>query len=201
MDTPRRLTLTDDEALVMAVIAGETWKAPLPSVSSDDEADLTAALLRGRRSLIVRDLASQDGTLTGDAAAVLTAVKPGPCAVFLLVDRAGDWVADGLTVYLYGKAADAVEVSQVVAPAGVHYFRLMPPQGQWLALTEIAQGVFSDGFTASREGAQQPEAALLTAIGPDGARTIRVSPGQVRSDDQAATLFGSVDEAVSWMIP
>ncbi len=199
MDTPRRLTLTDDEAAVIAVIVGEAWKAPLPSVDTNDETDLTAALLRGRRSLIVRDLASPDGTLIGAGAEVLAALKSGHCAALLLVDDAGDWVADGLTVYLYGTATDAVELSHVVSPAGVHYFRLMPPQGQWLALGQLAMGVFDEGFVAVQDGSQQPVATLLAVTGTEGARTIRVSPGKVRSEGSAEVSFGSVAEALSWV--
>lgn len=199
MDTPGRLTLTDDEAAVVAVIVGELWRAPLPSVNCDDEADLTVALLRGRRSLIVRELASSDGILLGESADVLAAMKCGPCAAFLLVDVAGDWVPDGLTVYLYGATTDEVELSHVVSSAGVHYFRIVPPQGQLPTLGDLATGVFHDGFTVAKDGSQRPEAALLTVFGPQGARAIRVSPGQVRSEIPVGLSFGSVAEAVRWV--
>lgn len=124
------LALTDDEAAAVALATGGAWRPPLPTIDQASEADLAAAILRGRRSLVVRDLARPDGTATGDAAEVIARLGTGPRATFSLVDRGGSWIPEGLTIHLYGPAPDQAEMSQVIAAAGVHYFRVAPPPGR-----------------------------------------------------------------------
>jgi hypothetical protein len=162
------LTLTDDEAVAIALLADGSWHPPLPTLDESNQADLAQAVLRGRRSLVVRELAKPDGTVAGAAAEVLKRLGTGPRAAFVLVDGNGNWVPDGLTVYLYGAAVDDVEMTHVVASVGVHYFRVAPPPRQWDALTELAEAVFEDGFTAAENGAQQPAAALLLVVRQPG---------------------------------
>ena len=119
----------------------------------------------------------------------------------MLVDADGNWFPTGPTVYLYGPAPDHVEMSHVVAPAGVHYFRVMPPPRQWHALTELAEAVFQDGFTTAEDGAKQPEAALLSVIGEPGLRSVRVAHREasiVQGHEPAA--FTSVAQAVGWLL-
>jgi hypothetical protein len=106
-------------------------------------------------------------------------------------------------VYLYGSALDAIEVSQTVAEAGVHYFQLDPPAGQWNALTLLAESVYSDGFAAQPEGsgAPRPVAALLHVARPDGIRFIRITRGSVTTGrGPVPARFPSVAEAVSWLL-
>ena len=140
------LTLTDDEAVVLAVALPDPWRVPLPTVDQKNRDSLTRAAYRGRRSLVVRDLAESDGTLIGAAAEVAKRLGTGLRAFFLLADEKGNWLPSGVTVYLYGPALDAIEVSQTVADAGVHYFRLAPPPGQWQALALLAESIYADGF-------------------------------------------------------
>jgi hypothetical protein len=159
---------------------------------------------------VIRELGQPDGTITGEAAEVLKRLGTGPCAAFLLVDGDGNWVPTGPTVYLYGSAPgdmdiSHVEMSHVVAAAGVHYFRVTPPPGQWLALTELAEAVFADGFTAAGDGAQQPAAALLStalsAVGETRPRSIRVAQGEASAMQAAEPVaFASVAQAVGWLL-
>ncbi len=194
------LALTDDEAAAIALQANGAWRARLPTVDEASEADLASAVLRGRRSLVVRDLAEPDGTPVAEAAEVLTGLGTGPRAVFMLVDGDGGWVQDGLTVYLYGPAPDQAEMSHVVAGAGVHYFRVAPPPGQWLALTELAEAIFASGFTAAENGARQPAAALLSVVREAGTRTIRVARGEASTDRAIRpAAFPSASAAVAWL--
>jgi hypothetical protein len=196
-----RLALTDDEAAAVAVHASGAWRTPLPTVDETDDADLVSAILRGRRSLVVRDLAQPDGTVIGEAAEILNRLGPGPCAAFMLVDGDGNWVPTGPTVYLYGPAPDDVAMSHVVAAAGVHYFRVAPPPRQWLALTELAEAVFADGFTAAEDGAEQPAAALLFATRAAGTRSVRVARGEASAvQGQEPVAFASVAQAVGWLV-
>jgi len=201
MTNPYTLTLTDDEAAALAVAANGAWRTPLPTVDMVSEADMARAILRGRRSLVVRDLATPEGAATGEAAEVLKRLGTGPRAMFILVDEAGVWVPAGLTLYLYGASVDDVELSHVVSAVGVHYFRVLPPRRQWLALTELAEAVFADGFTAAAAGAQQPAAALLTVVRADGIRGIRVAQGTAAASfDAVPASFDSVPAAVGWLL-
>ena len=195
------LALTDDEAAAIALKADGAWRVPLPTVDDTDEAELTAAILRGRRSLSVRALAGPDGTVAGEAAPVLAALKDGPSAVFLLVDANDNWCPSGLTVYLYGPSPDQVTMSQVVAAAGVHYFRVGPPPGQWLALTRLAEAVLESGLAPAADGKRQPGAAVLSVVRAATQRTIRVTLGQATAPQApVGTRFTTVAEAVDWLV-
>jgi len=195
------LALTDDEAAAVAVHANGAWRTPLPTVDESDEADLALAILRGRRSLVIRELGQPDGTITGAAAEVLAKLGAGPCAAFMLVDADGNWFPAGPTVYLYGPAPDHVDMSHVVAPAGVHYFRVTPPPRQWFALTELAEAVFEDGFTTAEDGAKQPAAVLLSVLRQPGLRIVRVAHGQASTAaSREPVVFGSVAQAVDWLL-
>jgi hypothetical protein len=195
------LALTDDEAAAVAAHANGAWRTPLPTVDESDETDLALAILRGRRSLVIRELGEPDGTLTGKAAEVLTRLGAGPCAAFMLVDADGNWLPAGPTVYLYGPAPDHVEMSHVVAPAGVHYFRVTPPPRQWHALTGLADAVFQDGFTVAEDGAAQPAAVLLSVLGQPDLRIVRVAHGQASTvQSREPVAFESVGQAVDWLL-
>ncbi len=200
MTNPGTLTLTDDESAALALQSNGAWRTPLPTVDLTSETEVAWAVLRGRRSLVVRDLATPDGTAVGEAAEVLKRLGNGPRAMFMLVDKDGNWVPAGLTVYLYGAWVDDVELSHVVSAAGVHYFRVLPPARQWLALTELAEAVFADGFTTAQNEAQQPAAAVLVVVRGDGVRSVRVAQGSVRAGEQGPAAFTSVGEAAAWLI-
>lgn len=198
-----RLTLSDDEAAALAVLAKGAWRAPLPTVEAGSETEMTAAVLRGRRSLLIRDLAGPDGTPKDRAERVLAGLGGGPVAAFMLVNGDDRWIPDGLTVFLYGKTPDDIALSHLVAAAGTHYFRIAPPPRQWLALAELATGIAEDGFRAVDGGGlrREPAAALLMTFRGDGIRSLRVARGTVAAHrDTAAPAFTSVPEATAWLL-
>lgn len=197
------LAITDDEAVTLSVFVPEPWRAPLPTVDETSRESLVQAARRGRRSLVVRDLAASDGSPIGLAAEVAKRLGTGLRAFFLLADADGNWLPHGATVYLYGPSLDAIEVNHTVADAGVHYFRLDPPAGQWHALTLLAESVYTDGFAARPEGiaGPRPVAALLHVVRPDGIRFIRVAHGAVTTGrGPVPARFPSVAEALSWLL-
>ncbi len=119
----------------------------------------------------------------------------------MLVDADSNWLPGGLTIYLYGPAPDQVELSQVVAAAGVHYFRVKPPPDQWRALTDLAQAVFDDGFTDAADGAKQPAAAVLSVASEAGLRSVRVAHGAASTTRNPEPItFTTVAEAIGWMV-
>jgi hypothetical protein len=197
------LTLTDDEAIALATFLPDQWRAPLPTIDVTSRENLAQAVRRGRRSLIVRDLAQPDATPTGAAAEVTKRLGTGLRAFLLFADEAGNWVPDGITIYLYGSTLDAIEVSQTVGAAGVHYFRLAPPQGQWQALTMLAEGVYTDGLAdhAVQHAGTRPAAALLYVVRPEGIRSIRVARGTVTTGrGPVPAQFPSIPEAIAWLL-
>jgi hypothetical protein len=197
------LTLTDDEAVALATFLPDPWRAPLPTVDRTSRESLAQAVYRGRRSLVVRDLAESDGTPAGAAAEVLKRLATGLRAFFLFADEAGNWLPHGITVYLYGSTLEAIEVSQTIADAGVHYFRLAPPPGQWQALTLLAGSIHADGFAepAGQRGKPRPAAALLHVVRPDGIRFIQVAQGAVTTGrGPVPARFPSVQDAISWLL-
>jgi hypothetical protein len=197
------LALTDDEAVTLAAGLPEPWRAPLPTVDQTNRDRLVQAIYRGRRSLVVRDLAESDGTLTGLAAEVARRLGSGLRAFFLLADEKGNWLPGGVTVYLYGPELEAIEVSQTVAESGVHYFRLAPPPGQWQALALLAESIYADGFADpdSRRGKTRPVAALLHVVRPDGIRSIRVARGTVTTGrGPVPAQFPSIPQAIAWLL-
>lgn len=196
------LALTDDEAVALATFFPDPWRAPLPTVNPTDRDDVAKAAYRGRRSLIVRDLAESGGTPV-QAAEVVKRLGSGLRAFFLLADEEGKWLPSGVTVYLYGPALDEIEVSQTVADAGVHYFRLAPPPGQWQALTMLAESIYTEGFAdmAGQRGKARPAAALLHVVRPDGIRSIRVARGVVTTGrGPIPAPFPSILEAIAWLL-
>jgi hypothetical protein len=197
------LALTDDEAIALAVSLPEPWRAPLPTVDQTNRESLVQATYRGRRSLVVRDLSASDGTLTGMAAEVAKRLGTGLRAFFLLADEKGNWLPGGVTVYLYGPALDAIEASQTVTDAGVHYFRLAPPPGQWQALTLLAGSIYADGFAepAGQRGRTRPAAAMVHVVRPEGIRSIRVARGTVTTGrGPVPAQFPSIPEAIAWLL-
>jgi hypothetical protein len=197
------LALTDDEVVALATFLPDPWRAPLPTVDHGNRDDLARAVCRGRRSLTVRDLVASDGTPVGMAAEVAKRLGTGLRAFFLLADENGNWLPAGATVYLYGPALDAIEVSQTVADAGVHYFRLAPPPGQWQALTLLAESIYADGFAdpAAQRGRPRPAAALLHVVRPDGIRSIRVARGTATTGrGPVPAQFPSVTQAIDWLL-
>jgi hypothetical protein len=199
-----KLTLTDDEAAALALRAGGAWVAPLPTINGADRAEVTAAVLRGRRSLVVRDLGTPGGDPVGAAADVLKRLGAGPRAWFMLRTAEDAWFHRGPTVYLYGPSITDVELSHLVAPVGVHYFTASPPAGEWEALTTLAEAIHADGFTAAEPdlpGVPPPTAALLTVVHAGGARSIRVSQGAVTTGrGPVPAKFPGIAEATAWLL-
>ena len=198
------LKLTDDEVCALALRYDGVVRPPLPTIDERDDAELLAGLLRGRRSLVARDLGDLDGSPLGDALEVYERLSVGPCAMFSLADADGNWVKSGFTAYLYG-AVTSVEMSQVIAEAGLHYFRIVPSGRQWQTLIELAESVYADGF-AGLEGQGEgegpaPAAALLHVVRPDGIRFVKVAQGSVTTGrGPVPARFPSVADAVAWLL-
>jgi hypothetical protein len=203
MKTADMLKLTDDEVCALALQYEGVLRPPLPTIDETSQVQLAAGVLRGRRSLVVRDLADAGGAPLGDALEVFKRLSAGPRAMFAFVDADDNWLRAGFTAYLYGSSVTDVEMSQVIADAGVHYFRFAPPPGQWQALTLLAESIYADGFAdpPGQRGRARPAAALLHVVRPDGIRLIRVARGTVTTGrGPVPAQFPSVPEAIAWLL-
>jgi hypothetical protein len=193
------LAVTDDEAAAVAVLMDGMWPTPLPTVERD-EAAIVAAILRGRRSLYVRELADADGAPVDTLAVLFDAIQHGPVAAFQLVDREGNWVPGGPTLYLYGEDPGSAATSHVLTLSGIHYFRAGEPGKGWGALTELVEAYFTEGFDKASDGDPQPAGALLSVVGPDETRTLRVARGELATDeDGLVRTWSSLPEALRWL--
>ena len=126
------------------------------------------------------------------AAEVAEHLGSGLRAFFLLADEKGNWLPSGVTVYLYGPALDAIEVSQTVADAGVHYFRLAPPPGQWQALALLAESIYADGFAdpAAQPGkVPRPPPCCTSSAQTASARSGWLAGPSVRGAGQSRPSF------------
>jgi hypothetical protein len=197
------LILTDEEAAAIAVLPAVVWRTPLLTINEASKVELAAAVLRGRRSLVVRDLADADGMPTGAAAEVLKRLGTGLCAMFMLVDESDAWLPGAFNSYLYGASVDEIEMTQVVGAMGVHHFRVAPPPGPWHALTGLAGAIYASGFPAGQDnsGGRSPASALLHVVRPGGLRSIRIARGTVTTGrGPVPARFPSVPDAVSWLL-
>lgn len=197
------LKLTDEEAAAIAVLADGAWRTPLLTINEASKVELAASVLRGRRSLVVRDLADADGMPTGLAAEVLKRLGTGLCAMFMLVDESDAWLPGAFNSYLYGASVAEIEMTQVVGATGVHHFRIAPPPGPWHALTGLAGAIFSSGFPAGQDnsGGRSPASAVLHVVRPGGLRSIRIARGTVTTGrGPVPARFPSVPDAVSWLL-
>ena len=197
------LTLTDEEAAAIAVLADGAWRTPLLTINEANKVELAASVLRGRRSLAVRDLADADGMPTGLAAEVLKRLGTGLCAMFMLVDESDAWLPGAFNSYLYGPSVAEIEMTQVVGATGVHHFRVAPPPGPWHALTDLAEAIYAGGFPANQDtsGGRSPASALLHVVRPGGLRSIRIARARVTTGrGPVPARFPSVPDAVSWLL-
>lgn len=194
------LDLTDDEAAAVALLLDGMWRTPLPTVDERDESAVAGAILRGRRSLYVRELADADGTPQGALADLVESIRRGPVAAFQLVDAEGNWVPRGFTLYLYGEHPDSAGTSHVLALSGVHYFRTGEPGEGWRALTELVEAYFTEGFDKAADGEVQPAGALLSVVGPEETRTVRVARSVLGTNDGGLLRsWSSLPEALAWL--
>jgi hypothetical protein len=151
----------------------------------------------------VRELADAGGAPLNDALEVFKRLTGGPRAMLAFVDADGNWLRSGFTAYLYGSSVTEIEMSQVIAAAGVHYFRVAPDAGQWQLLTGLAEAIYTDGFAdpGEQQGESCPAAALLNVVRPEGIRFIRIARGAVTTGrGPVPARFQSVSEAITWLL-
>lgn len=207
------LLLTDDEVAAAAVSMGLSWPTLLPTIPSDDE-NLVAAAVRGRRSLAVRGFLvpgpDRFGQLADEVSSVLgDDLGSGVICGVSVTDGQLRPVDGGPSFYFYGKSDSARWLTDVVGLDGIH--RIAPATDDecrdvLVALVEsvLAEGLVTDdrsspSSTLCVTGSSRSNRAVLVGLGELRLTTVDADPG---SRDVVATAVGmaeSVAEALAWL--
>lgn len=180
--------LTDDEIAALAADQGGAWFAPLPTINDSDAAELMRAVLRGRRSIAVRNSVFVDtGGTARTVAEVRSVIAPAvgtpPRLTAYVADEENPEMLAGLSLSVF-PAADATERTVVLTTSGgVNEVSLRLRD----EAEELVRG-FADDIQATGEGSR-----VLTVVCPrrDGATTVTVvGRGVVTTRTYAAGVYG-----------
>lgn len=145
---------TDDEILSLSMAAGVQWRRAMPTVDLQDRDELARALVRGYRSLALRDI--HDGLVEGDPMPVLVADRD-PRWVVAPVDNKLMVEELAQRIEFYDLPSGTVE--GMVLPNGTHLFSHWPDASP----EERVAATLA-------EGDAEPPLALMAVgpLGPDG---------------------------------
>ncbi|GAA4076042.1 hypothetical protein ACFFOS_17210 [Nocardioides kongjuensis] len=149
------LLLTDDEVVALAADRESFWPGALPTVPMVRPDDAIRAVLRGQRSLRVRDLLSEAGESTPQLVELRDSVldAEGRIAVYLC-DEAFDRVSWDISADLYWYAPGWLV--ETTTAAGIHAFR----QSSRAEATELLVGLTSAALSGG--GGERLCVALVT---------------------------------------
>ena len=117
---PTSVPLSDDEVLAAAHLLERDWSRPLLTLTTPQERDSAAAVVRGVRSLALRGLLVDD-ELDGYVAQVIAvATSAAPRAWVMTVDDKLQFRTDGMLVELY-EDGDRV-LARLTTVVGVNVF-------------------------------------------------------------------------------
>lgn len=116
------LLLSDDELVAVAMRSGRAWKASLPTVAIDDNAELIRAAARGHRSLLLRGLlggGSEEEQSNRVEEVLGSAVGMLPEVIGYTAESSDLRAATGVRFAIFGDDADA-KVLVVTLPNGIN---------------------------------------------------------------------------------
>jgi hypothetical protein len=155
--------LTDDEILALLADGVAPLAAPLPSLGVPEAGDKEAAdearraVMRGRRSLMVRDLARppSDGDapeLSAALAELVRRLSGGPAVTVSVERRRGRWLPGDLCSLAYRSEAAEPLLLQAVSEPGIHSFDLVTRDVLRSQLDGLVQAAFSEGVLHDGSG-------------------------------------------------
>lgn len=174
MTTDRDDLLTDDEIVALAVDAGRSWPAPLPTVSVEDPAELGASAERGIRSLLARG-AVVGQQLDPRLQAVTAAAGSSIVIVCYLADGMGRPLPDTVTHAAIGIGGSWL--LDEVFPMGLHRFgRFEDAAAVGAYFSSIAVVVHEDGLADTYGAGATFCVSHATA---EGARALAITRGSL----------------------
>lgn len=176
--------LSDDEVVALAAQSGSVWAVPLPTVDVNRPEELGAALLRGLRSLRMRDLlldSGEDAVTRPDVAAFSAAsTTPAVLIIHQLMPTTEGTRAGGCLLAL--RTPKGQVLLDLVSPTGVHEHTILAPVEALAVVGDYLKGVF-DGEVGN--------AAVLRLA--DGL-VVEVAKGAVSFSDGPAVAQWAVAE-------
>lgn len=166
--------LTDDELVAIAAADDGTWPTAVPTVDVDNDIDVARAILRGRRSLGVRELLSPDRAVDDDSVILARDVLRAdpPLIAYLAHDRQVARMAGN--GFAAARRSDDSWVTDVTAITGVHNLAVTDGQTVVVLLEALATKVFTEGALAG----PNDSALFIVGVGPNAERPVlRVSRG------------------------
>ncbi len=169
--------LTDDELVAVALDRESFWPGPLPTVDIEDVAALTAAALRGQRSLFVRGLLAADRGLDPDLDREIAPLAgQQDCRTVYLAD-AGFQRASWAYASTHHPAGTRWIVEEVTA-AGVHRFVPVSSAENREYFRILLATAVEAGPGTAEEG--EPAWLCITAAWAGGAGLVAARRGEVR---------------------
>lgn len=137
--------LTDDELVALAAADDAMWPAAVPTVDVDNDTDMARAILRGRRSLGIRELVSPDQTGDDDSVTLARDLVRADPPLFAYLARDGQVARMAGNGFAAARRADGSWVTDVTAIAGVHNLAVADGETVVALLAELVAKVFADG--------------------------------------------------------
>ena len=176
------IALTDDEIVALSVRLGADWPSPLPSMVNADEAGVQAAVLRGWRSLSVRDLVV-DGAPTSDLVQILQPALRRAIAARTFPASAEGAVPTGGT-FLTAYSTDGQDLLlEVTSGPGIHVFESRSADEVRTLVTQALDDVFANGIEVPAEwpaAATRPNSLCLRSGSTGHDLAFVVAQGSIR---------------------
>ena len=187
------MVLTDDEIVAVALERRIAWPVPFPTVATDVD-HLAAAAARGRRSLLVRGLATPSDSRVELSQPVIDTLDRAVSGRIVLA-----WVAslDEPTVFagsstLLSRRPDGDQLD-LTSASGIHDFRATTPDAAEAIVVAIAKNVFDYGFA----GTAIPTTRLF--VGPFGGGPLAlVSEGVLEVGEWTAAGIETGQTVTEW---
>jgi hypothetical protein len=155
------ISLTDDELAAVAVDAGGMWRGALPTLATDDTADLEAGVTRGLRSLVARRLVSvgvAEGGTPGALEAVRNAAGSAPAVVVYAASAGSLVVPRGTVVSVFAVRDSADYLIDVCLPGGIHDLVVRPRE----QAQQLVTGMVAAAEDPSRDHGDRPTVVFLS---------------------------------------
>lgn len=200
--------LTDDEVIAIAV-SSEPWLIVLPTIDISSPVSVTAAALRGARSLAVRRLVSieADGKVaqfTGESAAHVGAILHSTRLVvaYIASVAAPHGLRGGVTVLASVSETDDA-IIDLISGTGIHEINRVPASDATRAVLSFLRNGFDYGVHSDVGELLIDHALFVLNANGDDVRVARIDhgvcvTGTFTLDDQMQPKFVEDQEIVDW---